>query len=34
MQRALSNYFLGDPYRLAHNLTTMATRHGVGGSPM
>lgn len=31
--RALSNYFLGDPYRLAYNLTTMATRHGLSVSP-
>lgn len=33
MERALSNYFLGDPYRLAYNLTSMATRQGVGASP-
>lgn len=33
MERALSNYFLNDPFRLAYNVTTMATRYGVGGSP-
>lgn len=32
-ERGLSNYFLGDPYKLAYKLTSMATRHGLFNSP-
>jgi len=33
LERSLSNYFLGDPYRLAYNLILLSTRKGAGTSP-
>lgn len=33
LERSFSNYFLGNPYQLAYNLTVMATRQGSALSP-